>query len=233
VRNKPVVLLVEDESSIADTVIYALRTDGLAAEWVPTGGEGRRCLESTRVDLLILDIGLPDINGFDLYRDVRQRFSLPVIFLTARAEEIDRVAGLEMGADDYVVKPFSPRELSARARAVLRRARPPEGEANGADQPGRSPFVIDANRRLIQFCGRPLELSRYEYRILEVLVAHPGWVYSRERLMTLVWDEPEMSLERTVDTHIKTLRAKLKAIRPDLEPILTHRGTGYSLREDW
>jgi len=233
VRNKPVVLLVEDESSIADTVIYALRTDGLAAEWVPTGGEGLRFLESNRVDLLILDIGLPDINGFDLYRDVRQRFSLPVIFLTARAEEIDRVAGLEMGADDYVVKPFSPRELSARARAVLRRARPPEGEANGADQPGRSPFVIDANRRLIQFCGRPLELSRYEYRILEVLVAHPGWVYSRERLMTLVWDEPEMSLERTVDTHIKTLRAKLKAIRPDLEPILTHRGTGYSLREDW
>lgn len=232
-KNKPVVLLVEDESSIADTVLYALRTDGLAAEWVATGGEALQCLQRGPVDLLILDIGLPDVNGFDLYREIRPHYGLPVIFLTARAEEVDRVAGLEMGADDYVVKPFSPRELSARVRTILRRTRSPGTDQNGAAPSGRPPFVIDTNRRSIQFFGQSLELSRYEYRILEILVAHPGWVYSRERLMTLIWDDPEMSLERTVDTHIKTLRAKLKAVRPGLEPILTHRGTGYSLREDW
>jgi two-component system catabolic regulation response regulator CreB len=184
-------------------------------------------IESQPVALVVLDIGLPDVSGIEVCRRIRQRHDVPVIFLTARGGEVDRVVGLELGADDYVIKPFSPRELAARAKAVLRRARPTAAPPS----PQGAAFKLDEERRQITYFGRPLELSRYEYKLLAVLLKRPGRVYSRDELLELVWDAPEASLDRTVDAHVKNLRAKLRDIRPDVDPIATHRGMGYSLRE--
>lgn len=228
------ILIVEDESSIADTIVYALQTDGFEPVWCSTAHQAREVFKHEQIDLIVLDIGLPDLNGFELFRELRQIKNIPVVFLTARADEVDKIAGLEMGADDYLTKPFSPRELTARVRAVLRRA---SGvvKAGAVSETSASsfPLQIDTDRKSISYFGRALQLSRYEYNILEIFVSHPGKVYSRERLMSLAWDDPLASLERTVDAHIKSLRTKLREIKPDIEPITTHRGSGYSLREDW
>jgi two-component system catabolic regulation response regulator CreB len=223
------ILVVEDEPSIADNISYALSTEGFEVAWCTTGGEAMALLAEGGVSLVVLDIGLPDCNGFDLCRDVRQTSRIPVIFLTARADEVDRVVGLEIGADDYIVKPFSPRELAARVRAVLRRTSP--SDDNPSVDTAGSPFCVDKSRARISYYGKPLELSRYEYRLLEVLIRRPGWVFSRDKLMDMVWEAPEASLDRTVDTHIKTIRAKLKQVKPMLNAIRTHRGLGYSMEE--
>ncbi len=244
------ILIVEDEPAIADNIVYALETEGFATRWCPTGGEALAALAEP-FDLAVLDVGLPDMGGFDLCREIRKRCELPILFLTARAGEIDRVVGLELGADDYVVKPFSPRELAARIKAILRRTSKPLGgpgassaavvsaapEGGVATRPpmveGSPPFQLDAERCAIAYFGKRLDLSRYEYRLLAVLIEKPGRVWSRERLMEKAWDEPEASLDRTVDAHIKSLRAKLRQVKPDVEAIMTHRGMGYSLKEDW
>ncbi len=191
---------------------------------------------------MLLDVGLPDINGFELYKRLRQTCEAPVMFLTARGDEIDRVVGLELGADDYVTKPFSPREVVARVRSVLRRAARPalsavaavaaDATSNTFATNTRTPFAVDEGRRLVRYYGHSLELSRYEYGLLKTLVARPGFVFTRDRLLELVWDDATESLDRTVDAHVKTLRAKLKLVAPTLEPIRTHRGTGYALAED-
>jgi two-component system catabolic regulation response regulator CreB len=226
------VLVVEDEPAIADTICYALSTDGFEPEWCSTGAAALQALAATAPGLIILDVGLPDINGFELFKQLGGRTRAPVIFLTARAEEVDRIVGLELGADDYIAKPFSPRELTARVRAVLRRlakaeqAQPPPP----ADSRG-SAFGVDDERRVITYRGRPLDLSRYEYRVLKLLVSRPGRVFSRDDILQQAWDEPDASYDRTVDAHIKTIRAKLKAVAADVDPIRTHRGEGYSLRE--
>lgn len=221
------ILVVEDEAGIAENITYSLETEGYEVLWHATVQEAKTALQSHSVQLVVLDVGLPDGNGFDFCRELRANSSLPVIFLTARASEIDRVVGLELGADDYVVKPFSPRELCARVRAVLRRT----GASNGTPSTGNPDFEIDPERMQIRYAEKALELSRYEYRLLELLITHPGRVFTREQLMDQVWEEPEASLDRTVDTHIKTLRSKLRTITPDLDPIKTHRGIGYSLKE--
>ncbi len=232
---KPTILIIEDEPAIVDAIVYALRTDGFETACAATGREGLDRLAAAAPALVVLDIGLPDGSGFDLFHEIKRVRDVPVIFLTARAAEVDRIVGLELGADDYVVKPFSPRELSARVKAVLRRAKP--GEKTDAPEPSRAPtglpFAVDETRCLVTYFGKPLDLSRYEYKLLLTLVKHPGWVFSREKLMDLVWDVPESSLERTVDTHVKTIRGKLRAVQPDIEAIVTHRGLGYSLKEDW
>jgi len=227
------ILVIEDEPSIADNITYALSTDGFEPEWRPTGKEGLEVLEAGGIDLIILDVGLPDQSGFELAKKIRESFDVPIIFVTARADEVDRIVGLEIGADDYVVKPFSPRELSARVRAVLRRT------AKGRTSPEEKPkqlkvgaFEVDEEKHKIFYHGAVVDLSRYEFRILEILIASPGRVYSRAHLMQLAWEEPDMSLERTVDTHVKTIRRKLKTISEDTDPIITHRGVGYSLREE-
>ena len=238
------VLVVEDEPAIADNITYALRTEGFEVTWCATGQEALRILDEEPISLMILDVGLPDQNGFEVCKQVRKTSALPIIFLTARADEVDRVVGLEIGGDDYVPKPFSPRELAARVKAVLRRpqALVPKFNLGTSDNLGTSaqrreraasPFTVDKQRMKIWYFGRQLELSRYEFRILEVLLERPGWVFSRERLMERVWDSPEASMERTVDTHVKTLRGKLRSIRPEIDPIQTHRGLGYSLKESW
>jgi two-component system catabolic regulation response regulator CreB len=183
-------------------------------------------LAKDTIHLIILDIGLPDTNGFDLCKEIQKRHAIPIIFLTARTDEIDRVVGLEIGADDYVVKPFSPRELSARVKAVLRRTKP----VLEAPSPPRA-FQVDESKCQIAYYGRRLDLSRYEYKILKTFIRRPGQVFSRDQLMDFVWDDPGASLDRTVDAHIKNIRAKLKIIKSDLDPIITHRGLGYSLKE--
>ena len=227
---KPRILIVEDEPAIADTIQHVLENEGLDTVRSATGLAVPELLGAGHIDLILLDIGLPDVSGFDVLREIRKHHATPVIFLTARTEEIDRVLGLEIGADDYVQKPFSPREVSARVKAVLRRVRPAPAAAPSEALP-RS-FSVNASKRQVAFCGRPLELSKYEYEILFTLLGRPGHVFSRDELMRLVWDEPGMSLDRSVDAHIKNIRAKLRAVAPDLEPIVTHRGTGYSLRDD-
>jgi two-component system catabolic regulation response regulator CreB len=232
------ILLVEDEPAIAETITYALTTDGFEPEWCATGQGALAALGRTPFALAIVDVGLPDVNGFDLFREISAHWSLPVIFLTARTAEIDRVVGLELGADDYIPKPFSPRELCARVRSVLRRVArsaktdPLAPAAAPARRPAAGPFEVDDERKTIRFRGRPLELSRYEYRLLKVLVERPGRVFSRDDLLGKVWDDPASSFDRTVDAHVKQLRAKLRAVDPDCDPIQTHRGLGYSLRED-
>jgi two-component system catabolic regulation response regulator CreB len=229
---KPTILIVEDERSVADSIVYALRTDGCEPVWVTTGGAAREALSTRDISLIVLDIGLPDVNGFDLCREIRRRHEVPIIFLTARAEELDRVAGLEIGADDYVTKPFSPRELSARVRTVLRRA---QGRPRSPSPPlSRSfPFSVDEKRRRISYFGQSLQLTHAEYRLLEQLVRHPGWVFSREQLLDLLWDEPGATSARGIDSHVKSLRSKLRAVNPGIDAIETHRGQGYAIREDW
>jgi len=225
------ILVVEDEPSIADNITYALATEGYVAQWRSNGGEGLAALEAGGVDLLILDVGLPDVNGFELARKIRKLSDVPIIFVTARDSEVDRIVGLEIGGDDYMVKPFSPRELTARVRAVLRRFRKDPSSPPESPLEARSFFLVDEARYAISFRGAPLELSRYEFRLLKVLVQNLERVFTREQLMEKVWDEPDMSLDRTVDTHIKTIRKKLRAVNPDSEWIVTHRGIGYSLKE--
>jgi len=225
----PKVLLIEDEPAIADTLIYALESEGFECVKAETGHEGLSSLAREKVDLVLLDVGLPDINGFELCKRIRQDSGVPIIFLTARSSEIDRVVGLEIGADDYVVKPFSPREVSARVRAVLRRFR--SEPAEGGPPPPPEGFVVDEARCQIEFKGEALQTSRYEYRILKILIGRPGWVFSREKLMAMAWDAPESSMDRTVDAHIKSIRAKIRAIDGDADPIQTHRGLGYSIKE--
>jgi two-component system catabolic regulation response regulator CreB len=225
------ILVVEDEAAIAETITYALKTEGFGPVWKTTGREALVVLDSQPVALVVLDVGLPDMSGFDLCRELRKRHAVPVIFLTARSGEVDKIVGLELGADDYLAKPFSPRELTARIRAVLRRT---NGHGTGAPAPsGATPggWVHDEARCRISFQGKPLDLTRNEYRLLGALLAAPGRVFSREQLMTAAWDDPGASLDRTVDAHIKTLRAKLRVAAPDADPIVTHRGLGYSLSE--
>ena len=219
------ILVVEDESTIADAVLYALRADGLQVEHFLLGRPALDRLRNHAFDVVILDVGLPDISGFDLCRGLRQFSEVPVIFLTARDGEVDRVVGLELGADDYVVKPFSPRELVARVRARMRRS--------AAAQPAlreTADFVHDGAGQRIRFRGQWLSLTRYEYQLLAVLLGRPGSIFSREQLMDKVWRDAPETVDRTVDTHVKTLRAKLRQVADDIDPIETHRSQGYSLK---
>jgi two-component system catabolic regulation response regulator CreB len=221
------VLLVEDEGAIAQTIEFALREDGFESAHALTGRDALRLAASTTFDLAILDVGLPDIGGFALCRELRRGRDLPVIFLTARDAEADRVLGLELGADDYVSKPFSPRELVARVRAVLRRS---QGATSVATAGGA--FAHDPEGHRVHFRGQLLDLTRYEYGLLAALLQRPGAILSRAQLMDRVWGADSDSTDRTVDTHIKTLRAKLHAIDPHADPIRTQRGLGYSLQID-
>ncbi|WAH59268.1 two-component system response regulator CreB [Pseudomonas silvicola] len=215
------ILIVEDEAAIADTLIYALQGEGFETTWVSLGQAALEHQRRQPADLLILDVGLPDISGFETCKQLRRFSEVPVIFLTARDAEIDRVVGLEIGADDYVVKPFSPREVSARVRAILKRVVPRQ------DTPAPV-FQVDNERFLISYRGQPLSLTRHEFRLLQTLLDQPERVLSREQLLDAVGVPSDAGYERSIDTHIKSLRAKLRQVAGDAEPIQTHRGLGYS-----
>ncbi|MEZ4358910.1 MAG: two-component system response regulator CreB [Kofleriaceae bacterium] len=220
----PLVLLAEDEIAIADATAYALRGEGLATERCALAGEVVPRVRRGGVDLVILDVGLPDGSGFDVCRELRTFTEVPVLFLTARSEVVDRVLGLELGADDYLCKPFSPRELVARVRA-----RRPAADAPSAGWITRGEFALDPEGHRIRYRDQVLELTRYEHAVLTALLRRPGAILSRAQLMERAWDADADSADRTVDTHIKTLRAKLRAAGATTDPIRTHRGLGYAL----
>ena len=230
----PSILLVEDEQAIADTLLYVLRSEGFAIHHVMLGRDVLPALQRSATDLVILDVGLPDTTGFEVLKVLRatpEARHLPVIFLTARADEIDRVLGLELGADDYVTKPFSPREVAARVRAILRRDARARSSTDAplARQAPSSRWTHAAEAMSIAYHGTPLDLTRYEYRLLALLLSSPGRVFTREQIMERVWADAPETTDRSIDTHIKTLRAKLREIAPADEAIVTHRGTGYAL----
>ena len=232
----PLILIAEDEPAIADAVLYALRSEGMQAEHCLLGREVEPRVRAGGVDVVVLDVGLPDRSGFDVCRELRGSkepwvSEVPVIFLTARNDEIDRVLGLELGADDYMAKPFSPRELVARVRARLRRSQAdaPMREEGVPKEVVHGDFRLDREGHRIRFRDKALDLTRYEYVLLEALLQRPGAILSRAQLMDRGWDSDADSADRTVDTHIKTLRAKLRAAGAEHDPIRTHRGLGYAL----
>lgn len=222
-------LLLEDDPAIARTVAYALTRDGLAVTHSLLVHDARQQLQAHRFDLLVLDVGLPDGSGLDWLRELRSSADtarLPVLILSAHSEEIDRVLGLELGADDYLAKPFSPRELAARVKALLRRAG--QAPATSTSTPMRLLHDDEAGQR-IHLRGQPLALTRREYGLLACLLRGAGRIHSREALLAAAWGDDSESTDRTVDTHIKTLRAKLREADPGREYISTHRGMGYCL----
>lgn len=220
----PRILIVEDEAPIADVLIYALNSENYIVQHCTHGNEALEHLRNGDFALVVMDVGLPDISGFELCRHARTFTDIPILFLTARSDEVDRIVGLEIGADDYVTKPFSPREVVARVRVILRRS-----SSSAVVHKNINWFDIDSDSARISFFGKYLELTRYEYLLLKLLLEHPGRIYTRDLLMDSVWHDALETSDRTVDTHIKTLRIKLKAVRSDINPIITHRGMGYSM----
>ncbi|MBX4756097.1 MAG: two-component system response regulator CreB [Klebsiella grimontii] len=224
---QPRIWLVEDEMSIADTLVYMLQQEGFIVTAFERGLPALDAAHHHQPDLAILDVGLPDISGFELCRRLLARYpALPVLFLTARSEEVDKLLGLEIGADDYIAKPFSPREVCARVRTVLRRL-----QKFAAPSPllRVGEFTLNDAAAQVTWCGQGLNLTRYEFLLLKTLLHSPGRIFSRQLLLEQVWGDANESFDRTVDTHIKTLRAKLREVNPVLSPINTHRGMGYSL----
>lgn len=219
------VLLLEDEPAIADNLIYALRNEGFVVQHVGLARDALSAFAQDGADVVVLDIGVPDGNGLDVYRQLRQHNAVvPVMFLTARAAEIDRIIGLELGADDYVTKPFSPREVCARIRTILRRS-----QASAAP-PNTGLWRLDEADQLVRYAEQALPLTRYEFLLLATLLRRPGRIFDRPALMQLVWSDAPDTAERTVDAHIKLLRAKLRQAGADPAVIHTHRHMGYSFQ---
>lgn len=221
------VLLVEDEPAIADTLVYALETECFTVTHALTGADALAAAAREPHDFAILDIGLPDMTGLDVCRRLRETSSIPVLFLTARDGEVDRILGLELGGDDYVTKPFSPREIVARVRAILRRG---NHQTAPTAQALRTGLHHEASSMRIHFDGTALDLTAHEYKLLLVLIEKPGRVFTRDQLLDQAWQDPGAVTDRTVDAHIKSIRAKLRATRPGAENLIeTRRGLGYSL----
>jgi DNA-binding response OmpR family regulator len=214
------VLLVEDEPSVGELVRGYLMRDGYRVVWVRSGEEALVELDRHRVRIVILDIGLPGKDGFDVCRDMRARSNVPILMLTARDDEPDRIVGLEVGADDYLTKPFSPRELVARMKAILRRSEPQEGKEKTVSL---GDVVLDRESHDVTVAGKPIDLTAKEFDLLAYFMANPGVVVSRDLLLERVWGQEYPGGTRTVDVHVAQVRRKLD--RPDL--IRTLRGTGY------
>ena len=234
IHSKKQILCVEDDAAILMPLRYALEREDWQVTWANTGLQAIETIRQQEFDFIILDVGLPDLNGFDVCQKIRQFNHTPLLFLTARADEIDRIVGLEIGADDYCTKPFSSREIVSRIKAIWRRMEiqsqlQPIQAVNPQLSPTQTWFCHDESLQ-IQYFNTALQLTRYEYRLLKLLIDHPQQVFSRQQLMDHVWEHPEHSLERTVDTHIKGIRQKLKQIAPQQDPIETHRGFGYSMK---
>jgi two-component system response regulator RegX3 len=222
---RPRILLVEDEEAITEPLAEALQREGFDPTIAPSAREALERARTGSPDLVLLDIGLPDGSGFDVARELRRDSSVPIIMLTARGSEADRVAGLELGADDYVVKPFSAREVTARVRAVLRRSGSRPQAADGAIEIGE--LRLDPSRHEATLAGEPLDLSRKEFELLHTLMAEAGSVITREALIDRVWDMNWFGSTKTLDVHISGLRKKLGDDPKDPRYIHTVRGVGF------
>lgn len=225
----PGILVVEDDPRISDVLDYALKNEGYAVQRVNRGREAVAICKKNPPALVVLDIGLPDIDGFEVCREIRKFSGVPVIFLTSRSDEINRVVGLEIGGDDYVVKPFSTRELLARVKAVLRRNHAAQEQAPdaSADILHYGKIEIEPEKFRVRCDGREIALTRQEFRLLELLMRHPGRVFTREQVLDQAWGDGGLVTDRTIDVHIKTLRKKFG----DYDFIETVRGIGYRARE--
>ena len=220
------ILIVEDDRTIAESITFILEQDSFSCQWFDNGTDALEYLDNNPVDLMLLDVGLPDMSGFDVLRKVRVKSDLPVVIITARDDESDQVLALEgLGANGYITKPFSPRLVVAHVRSQLRRDR--------TDTNPESKFSINQAMQKILFHNQELTLTQTEFNILSHLIHHPNRVHTREYLMKNIWDNP-VSDEKTINTHIKSIRKRLKEIDESCNPqkiILTNRGIGYSLIE--
>jgi two-component system catabolic regulation response regulator CreB len=218
------ILIVEDERVTAESIVFALESDSFNTHWLSSGKDAIVYVENNEVDLVLLDIGLPDISGFDVLRKVRKKSNIPIIIITARDDDADIVLGLEgLGADDYVTKPLSPRVLVARVRAQLRHT------DNNPVLGSNSLFSIDTNLQQISLKGNILNLTLAESKILQHLINNPNRVHTREHLLGVIWDRPVGAETRTIDTHIASIRSTINAVDIENDYIKTHRGLGYSL----
>ena len=217
------ILIVVDDRTIAESIAFILEQDSFSCQWFDNGSDALDYVENNAVDLMLLDVGLPDMSGFDVLRKLRIKSDLPVVIISARDDESDQVLALEgLGANGYITKPFSPRIVVAHVRSQLRR--------NRTDKNSRSKFSINQAMQKISFHNQELTLTPLEFKILSHLIQHPNQVHTREYLMNNIWDRPHGSDEKTINTHIKSIRKRLLEI-DESDPIETHRGIGYSLIE--
>jgi DNA-binding response OmpR family regulator len=230
-REIPRILLVDDEQSVQKLLTYPLRKEGYDVVPALDGRQALERLRDGRFDLVVLDVMLPRIDGFDVCREIRARSTVPIIMLTAKTEEIDKVLGLELGADDYITKPFSIREFRSRVKAVLRRAALVRADDEHEEPIEHGPLRIDFDRRAVEVNGRPVKLTYVEFEILGALARHPGRVHGRSMLLERIWGDSAYRDPRTVDVHIRHLREKLERDPKHPELILTVRGVGYRFRE--
>ena len=222
------VLVVEDDPRISDVLEYALRAEGYAVELTRRGREAIALCQRARPVVVVLDVGLPDIDGFEVCREIRKSSDVPIVFLTSRSDEIDRIVGLEIGGDDYIAKPFSTRELLARIKAIRRRQQPPTPPTTApAPVISYGPIKIDLEKFRVTYRGAEVRLTAQEFRLLELLVGSPGRVFSREQVLNRAWGEGAFVADRTIDVHVKTLRRKFEGF----DFIETVRGVGYRAKE--
>jgi two-component system, OmpR family, catabolic regulation response regulator CreB len=226
------ILLIDDEQHILDVVEYILSENGFETVTALDGDTALALFRKALPDLVVLDLNLPGLSGLDLFREMKRRApGIPIIMLTSRSDELDRILGLEIGADDYVTKPFSPRELAARVRAVLRRS----GDRNliGEEKIIRhGPLMIDTGSYILTYFGERILLPRQEFRLVAALALYPARVFTRENLMDRIYEGMSFVTDRSIDACVKRVRAKLKEVHPDLDPIRTVYGIGYKLNQD-
>ena len=223
------ILLVDDEDAVQKLLAYPLERDGFRVVQARDGEEALARFAEERVDLVVLDLMLPKLDGLEVCKRLRASSSVPIIMLTARDDELDKVLGLELGADDYITKPFSIREFRSRVRALLRRAAIPASRGGG-DTIERDGLRIDLGRRDVELGGRPVQLTYVEFELLRTLAASPGRVFTREMLLQALWGGSEYREPRTIDVHVRHLREKLERDPSEPEYLLTVRGVGYRFR---
>ena len=226
---QPRILLVDDEQSIQTLLAYPLRKEGYEVVSALDGAEALDRFKAAPFDLIVLDVMLPKLDGYEVCRRLRARRGVPIIMLTAKDEEFDKVLGLELGADDYITKPFSMREFRSRVKALLRRVDLQRGGGPERSTLERGPLRVDLSRRSVESDGRPVELTYVEFEILAALAAEPGRVFSRQALLERVWGDATYRDPRTVDVHIRHLREKIERDAHEPELIVTVRGVGYRL----
>jgi DNA-binding response OmpR family regulator len=227
----PRILLVDDEQSIQTLLSFPLRKDGYEVVQALDGREALARFGEVTFDLVVLDVMMPRLDGLEVCRRLRARSSVPIIMLTAKAEEIDKVLGLELGADDYITKPFSIREFRSRVRALLRRAAVSRQFDVAGEVISAQGLTIDLARRVVEFGGNRVQLTYVEFELLRILASHPGRVYSRRMLLEALWGGADYREPRTIDVHVRHLREKLEPDPAEPEYILTVRGVGYRFRD--